>query len=85
MNKPDLSVSVCGVPFQNPVIAASGCFGFGQEMAEYVNLNALGGISTVSYTHLDVYKRQCLYRPSELYRAVSSGGCAGAAGYRLPV
>ena len=45
MNKPDLSVSVCGVPFQNPVIAASGCFGFGQEMAEYVDLNALGGIS----------------------------------------
>ena len=45
MNKPDLSVNICGVPFQNPVIAASGCFGFGQEMAEYVDLNALGGIS----------------------------------------
>ena len=50
MNKPDLSVSVCGVPFQNPVIAASGCFGFGQEMAEYVNLNALGGISIKGLT-----------------------------------
>ena len=50
MNKPDLSVSVCGVPFQNPVIAASGCFGFGQEMAEYVDLNALGGISIKGLT-----------------------------------
>ena len=50
MNKPDLSVSVCGVPFQNPVIAASGCFGFGQVMAEYVDLNALGGISIKGLT-----------------------------------
>lgn len=50
MNKPDLSVSVCGVPFQNPVITASGCFGFGQEMAEYVDLNALGGISIKGLT-----------------------------------
>ena len=50
MNKPDLSVSVCGAPFQNPVIAASGCFGFGQEMAEYVDLNALGGISIKGLT-----------------------------------
>ena len=50
MNKPDLSVNVCGVPFQNPVIAASGCFGFGQEMAEYVDLNALGGISIKGLT-----------------------------------
>ena len=50
MNKPDLSVSVCGVPFQNPVLAASGCFGFGQEMAEYVDLNALGGISIKGLT-----------------------------------
>ena len=50
MNKPDLSVSVCGVPFQNPVIAASGCFGFGQEMAEYVDLKALGGISIKGLT-----------------------------------
>ena len=50
MNKPDLSVSVCGVPFQNPVIAASGCFGFGQEMAEYVDLNALGCISIKGLT-----------------------------------
>lgn len=50
MNKPDLSVNICGVPFQNPVIAASGCFGFGQEMAEYVDLNALGGISIKGLT-----------------------------------
>lgn len=50
MNKPDLSVTICGVAFQNPVIAASGCFGFGEEMAEYVDLNALGGISVKGLT-----------------------------------
>ena len=26
-----LSVELCGVGFKNPVIAASGCFGFGRE------------------------------------------------------
>ena len=50
MNKPDMSVELCGVGFKNPVIAASGCFGFGEEMAAYVDLNALGGISVKGLT-----------------------------------
>lgn len=44
MGKPDLKVSVCGVELKNPVIAASGCFGFGREYAEYYDLSRLGGI-----------------------------------------
>ena len=27
----DLSVNIAGIPFKNPVIAASGCFGFGED------------------------------------------------------
>lgn len=40
-----LSLSLCGVSLQNPVIAASGTFGFGHEYAEIVDVSRLGGIS----------------------------------------
>ena len=41
----DLSVSLCGIRLQNPVIPASGTFGFGLELADSMDLNVLGGIS----------------------------------------
>lgn len=41
----DLSINLCGVDFANPVVPASGTFGFGLEMAEFFDLNVLGGIS----------------------------------------
>ena len=41
----DLSVNLCGLPLQNPVIPASGTFGFGLELAGAFDLNVLGGIS----------------------------------------
>ena len=41
----DLSVELCGIRLQNPVIPASGTFGFGLEVADSLNLNCLGGIS----------------------------------------
>ena len=44
----DLSVDLCGVRLRTPVLAASGCFGFGREMAGWVDLAALGGIVTKS-------------------------------------
>jgi dihydroorotate dehydrogenase (NAD+) catalytic subunit len=44
----DLSVDLCGVRLQTPVLAASGCFGFGREMAGWVDLASLGGIVTKS-------------------------------------
>lgn len=43
INKPNLSVTIAGVKFKNPVIAASGCFGYGQEYAEIFDINKLGG------------------------------------------
>src|SRR5690349_18024898 len=40
---PDLSVSVAGIQLKNPVIAASGTFGYGIEFEDVVHLNKLGG------------------------------------------
>jgi dihydroorotate dehydrogenase (NAD+) catalytic subunit len=45
-----LGVDLNGVRFPTPVIAASGCFNSGREMAELVDLSRLGGIVTKSVT-----------------------------------
>jgi len=41
----DLSVGLCGLSLRNPVVPASGTFGFGLELADSMDLNVLGGIS----------------------------------------
>ena len=46
----NLAVNVAGVTFQNPLIAASGTFGYGREMAHYQDLSRLGGISSKAVT-----------------------------------
>ena len=46
----DLRVNVAGVEFSNPLIAASGTFGFGHEYNEFYPLSALGGISCKGIT-----------------------------------
>ncbi len=46
------SISIAGVEFSNPVIAASGTYGFGREYADYVDLNQIGGISVKGLTLL---------------------------------
>ncbi len=46
----DLSVTICGVPFQNPVIAASGTYGFGREFHELYDIGKIGGVSTKGLT-----------------------------------
>ena len=43
-------VEICGVNFKNPVIAASGTFGFGREFEEYFSIEKLGGICTKGLT-----------------------------------
>lgn len=50
MQKPDISVNIAGVEFKNPVIAASGSFGFGREYAKIFDLSALGGIALKGMT-----------------------------------
>lgn len=46
----DMSVDIAGIKFNNPVIMASGTYGFGKEYSEYVDLNKLGGISVKGLT-----------------------------------
>lgn len=46
----DMRVNLCGIEFKNPVIAASGSFGFGREYSEIFSLSKLGGISTKGLT-----------------------------------
>lgn len=46
----DLQVEICGVKFKNPVIAASGTFGFGREYNEIYNISQIGGVSTKGMT-----------------------------------
>jgi dihydroorotate dehydrogenase (NAD+) catalytic subunit len=42
---PDLSVTIGSLRLANPLIAASGCFGYGVEYADAVDLSSLGGIA----------------------------------------
>ncbi len=46
----DLSVNIAGVNFKNPLIAASGTFGFGHEYSNFFDLSNLGGISCKGIT-----------------------------------
>ena len=46
----NLSVNICGKTLKNPVIAASGCFGFAREMLVQYDLSKLGGIALKAVT-----------------------------------
>lgn len=46
----NLKVNLCGVELKNPVVAASGTFGFGKEFDEIYDIGVLGGISTKGLT-----------------------------------
>lgn len=48
MSEVDLSVKVGPITFRNPVLLASGTVGYGNEIAEFVDLNKIGGIVTKS-------------------------------------
>ncbi len=41
----DLSVELCGLTLDNPVVPASGTFGFGEEFNDYYDVNILGSFS----------------------------------------
>ncbi|MCL2276778.1 MAG: dihydroorotate dehydrogenase [Treponema sp.] len=47
---PNMNVTIAGVKFRNPVIAASGTFGSGKEYADYFDVSVLGGICTKGLT-----------------------------------
>ncbi len=47
---PDLSVQLGPVRLKNPILTASGCFGYGLELTDLIDLNQLGGIVSKSLT-----------------------------------
>ncbi|MFO8079859.1 MAG: dihydroorotate dehydrogenase, partial [Armatimonadota bacterium] len=48
--RPDLSVEIAGLTLQNPIMSASGTFGYGMEYEEYIDLSKLGAIVTKAVT-----------------------------------
>src|SRR6266545_972813 len=46
MIKPDMSVEIAGIRMRNPVMTASGTFGYGEEFSDYVDLEQIGAIIT---------------------------------------
>jgi dihydroorotate dehydrogenase (NAD+) catalytic subunit len=50
LEEPDLSIRIAGVKFSNPVLVASGTFGYGEEYGRLIDLSRLGGIVTKSVT-----------------------------------
>lgn len=53
--KKRLAISLPGLDLKNPIIPASGCFGFGQEYADYYDLNQLGSIMIKATTRYPRY------------------------------
>jgi dihydroorotate dehydrogenase (NAD+) catalytic subunit len=49
---PSMAVDLGGVPLPTPVLAASGCFNSGRELAGLIDLHTLGGVVTKSVTQL---------------------------------
>ncbi|BAI80687.1 dihydroorotate oxidase [Deferribacter desulfuricans SSM1] len=45
MAKNRLEVEICGIKFKNPIITASGTFGYGIEYSRFIDISKLGGIS----------------------------------------
>ena len=46
----DLTTKISGIKLNNPVMVASGTFGYGREYSEYIDLNKIGAIVTKSVT-----------------------------------
>jgi dihydroorotate dehydrogenase (NAD+) catalytic subunit len=50
ISEPELSVTIAGIKLRNPVIAASGTFGYGREYEGLLDISSLGGICTKGLT-----------------------------------
>ena len=46
MQRPDMTVELAGIKMRNPVMTASGTFGYGAEFADYMNLESIGAMIT---------------------------------------
>ncbi len=50
MHKVDMSVNLAGMTMKNPIVVASGTFGFGREYSQFYDLSELGGICAKGLT-----------------------------------
>ncbi|WCK53051.1 dihydroorotate dehydrogenase [Aneurinibacillus sp. Ricciae_BoGa-3] len=73
-----LAVSLAGIEMKNPIMPASGCFGFGREYAQFYDLNQLGAIAVKATT---VEERQGNPAPRV---AETPGGMLNAIGLQNP-
>ena len=84
-----INVNFCGVEFKNPVIPASGTFGYGREYEQFYPLSKLGGISVKGTT---LHRREgnpgprVAETPSGMLNSVGlqSGGVDKFINYELP-
>lgn len=69
----NLSVDIAGLRLKNPVLTASGTFGYGEEFADLIDLNRLGGFivkgTTLEHREGNPYPRMC-ETPSGMLNAV---------------
>lgn len=69
----DLSVNIGGLKFKNPVLTASGTFGYGTEFSDFIDLNRLGGFivkgTTLEHREGNPYPRM-VETPSGMINAV---------------
>ncbi len=47
---PNIKVTIAGIEFENPIMTASGCCGYGEELADLYPLSKLGALVTKSIT-----------------------------------
>jgi dihydroorotate dehydrogenase (NAD+) catalytic subunit len=70
---PDLSVELGPLKLKNPIMTASGCFGYGLELSELIDVNQLGGIVSKSLTpepRMGSAPHRLLETPSGLINAI---------------
>ena len=71
-------VNIAGITFKNPILTASGTFGSGQEYAQFVDLNRLGGVITKGVANVP-WEGNPTPRVAEVY-----GGMLNAIGLQNP-
>ncbi len=76
--RPDMSVTIAGVTFKNPVMTASGTFGSGMEYGQFVDLNRLGAVVTKGVASVP-WEGNPTPRVAEVY-----GGMLNAIGLQNP-
>ncbi len=71
-------VNIAGITFKNPILTASGTFGSGEEYAQFVDLNRLGGVITKGVANVP-WEGNPTPRVAEVY-----GGMLNAVGLQNP-